>query len=178
MNKIYINNKYLKNDGTIKQIDNYLIFDNVKEFYHYLAGVNEFIDDLDYIEDETLKNYLSSNTINNLIANYRDYSDVFNDILDHLKDDEYKKIIDFIFEDRKIIYYIDDLEHDKNELLNALYKDINIKTYFSRMTKKNRNNILYKFILDYIDEFDRVELAKRDILLYYDDKEYNEIESY
>ncbi|WP_304141566.1 hypothetical protein [Finegoldia magna] len=80
MEKIYINKKYLKNDGTIKQIDNYLIFDNVKELYHYLARFSEFIDDLNYIEDETLKNYLSSNTIDDLIANYKNYNDVFNDI--------------------------------------------------------------------------------------------------
>lgn len=46
------------------------------------------------------------------------------------------------------------------------------------MARIKRNNILYKFILNYIDELDRVELAKRDILLYFNDKEYNEIESY
>lgn len=178
MKKIYINNKYLKNDGTIKQIDNYLIFDNVKELYHYLGQFNEFIDDFNYIEDETLKNYLSSNTINKLIENYTNYSDVFNDILDHLKDDEYKKIIDFVFEDRKIKYYIDDLEHDKQKLLKLLYNNHNIKKYLIRMVRIKRNNILYKFILNYIDELDRVELAKRDILLYFNDKEYDEIESY
>lgn len=178
MTKIYINNKYLKNDGTIKQIDNYLIFDNAKELYHYLCRFNEFIDDINYIEDETLKNYLSSNTINKLIEDYANYSDVFNDILNNLTDDEYKKIIDFVFEDRKIKYYIDDLEHAKNELLNALYNNVNIKTYFSRMTKKKRNTILYKFILNYIEDLERVYLAQRDILLYFDDKQYNEIESY
>nr|DAR72337.1 MAG TPA: Insect allergen related repeat, nitrile-specifier detoxification [Caudoviricetes sp.] len=178
MTKIYINNKYLKNDGTIKQIDNYLIFDNVKELYHYLARFSEFIDDFNYIEDEILKNYLSSNTINKLIEDYANYSDVFNDILDHLKDDEYKKIIDFVFEDKKIKYYIDNLERDRQKLLKLLYNNHNIKKYLIRMVRIKRNNILYKFILNYIDELDRVELAKRDILLYFNDKEYNEIESY
>lgn len=33
MKKIYINKKYLKNDGTIKQIDNYLYFNNIKELW-------------------------------------------------------------------------------------------------------------------------------------------------
>lgn len=178
MEKIYINKKYLKNDGTIKQIDNYLIFDNVKELYHYLARFSEFIDDLNYIEDETLKNYLSSNTIDDLIANYKNYNDVFNDILDHLKDDEYKKIIEFVFEDRKIKYYVDDLEHDKQKLLKLLYNNHDIKRYLIRIVRIKRDNILYKFISNYIDELDRVELAKRDILLYFNDKEYNEIESY
>lgn len=178
MDKIYINKKYLKNDGTIKQIDNYLYFNNIKELCHYLGRFDKFIDDLNYIEDETLKNYLSSNTINKLIENYKDCGDVFNDILNNLTDDEYKKIVEFVFEDRKIKYYIDDLEDDADDLLIELYNNINIKTYFSSMTKKKRKNILYKVILNYIEDLDRVGLAYRDILTYFEDKEDNEIESY
>ncbi|WP_304141569.1 hypothetical protein [Finegoldia magna] len=96
----------------------------------------------------------------------------------YLKDDEYKKIIEFVFEDRKIKYYVDDLEHDKQKLLKLLYNNHDIKRYLIRIVRIKRDNILYKFISNYIDELDRVELAKRDILLYFNDKEYNEIESY